>query len=79
MPYLAAMLDHTTKVAVADHNRVAGSYDIRLRFAPDLESNSDLPTLFTALHETLGLELKAQQVPVETLVIDHVDAAPSPN
>ena len=35
------------------------------------------PTLFAAL-EALGLKLEAQMAPVETLVIDHVEA-PSEN
>jgi uncharacterized protein (TIGR03435 family) len=38
-----------------------------------------LPSLFTALRETLGLELKAQQVPLQVLVIDHIGRVPAAN
>jgi uncharacterized protein (TIGR03435 family) len=50
-----------------------------LEFAPDIEEVSILPSLFTALREVLGLELKAQKVPVQVLVIDHVDRVPTDN
>ena len=35
--------------------------------------NLDGPSLFTALREQLGLELKRQRVAVELLAIDHVE------
>jgi uncharacterized protein (TIGR03435 family) len=43
--------------------------------APD---PSEGPSLFTAVQEQLGLKLQPTKVPVETLVIDHVEP-PSPN
>jgi uncharacterized protein (TIGR03435 family) len=79
MPYLAAMLQHVTSLPVADRTGIPGSYDIKLEFAPELEQDSTLPSLFTALRETLGLELKAQQVPMQVLVIDHIDRVPVAN
>jgi uncharacterized protein (TIGR03435 family) len=79
MPQLAKYLTPAVGLPVVDQTGITGSYDINMTFAPDLESDSNLPTLFTALRETLGLELKAQQVPVAVLVIDHVDRAPGPN
>jgi uncharacterized protein (TIGR03435 family) len=79
MPYLASMLQRVTSLLVADQTSIAGSYDIKLEFAPDLDQDSTLPSLFTALRETLGLELKARQVPMRVLVIDHIDRAPVAN
>jgi uncharacterized protein (TIGR03435 family) len=79
MPYLAKMLQHATDLPVADQTGIAGSYDIKLQFAPELEQDSTLPSLFTALRETLGLELKAQQIPMQVLVIDHIDRVPTAN
>jgi uncharacterized protein (TIGR03435 family) len=84
MPYLAQMLQRATSVPVADQTGIAGSYDIKLQFAPDatssvVDQDSNLPTLYTALHETLGLELKAQQIPMQVLVIDHIDRVPAAN
>jgi uncharacterized protein (TIGR03435 family) len=42
-------------------------------------ARSDGPTIFTALQEQLGLKLEARKVPVEILVIDHVEKVPSEN
>ena len=79
MPFLASMLQRATKVSVADQTGITGSYDIKLRFAPELDADPTLPSLFTALRETLGLELRAEQVPMQVLVIDHVDRVPTQN
>jgi uncharacterized protein (TIGR03435 family) len=79
MPWLAAMLQQVMREPVTDDTGLAASYDINLHFAPDVESQSPLPSVFTAVKESLGLELKARRVPVQWLVIDHVDEAPTPN
>jgi uncharacterized protein (TIGR03435 family) len=79
MPTLAAMLRAPAGLPVIDKTGIAGSYDIKLDFAPDLEADSSLPSLFTALQETLGLKLESQKVPVEMLMIDHVERVPSEN
>jgi uncharacterized protein (TIGR03435 family) len=79
MPFLATMLRRVTGLPVADQTGIPGSYDIKLAFAPDIEQDSTLPTVFTALRETLGLELKAQQVPMQVLVIDRIDRTPAAN
>ncbi|MGD0740076.1 MAG: TIGR03435 family protein [Terracidiphilus sp.] len=84
MPYLAQMLQRATNVPVADETSIAGGYDIKLQFVPDptspgVDQDSTLPTLYTALRENLGLELKARQVPTRVLVIDHIDRVPAPN
>ena len=79
MPYLAKMLQHATDLPVGDETGITGSYDIKLEFAPELEQDSTLPSVFTALRETLGLELKAQQIPQQVLVIDHIDRVPVAN
>jgi len=84
MPFLAQMLQRATSVPVDDETSIAGSYDIKLQFAPDptspgVEQDSALPTLYTALRENLGLELKARQVPMRVLVIDRIDRVPTAN
>jgi uncharacterized protein (TIGR03435 family) len=79
MAFLATVLQRATKIPVADKTGIAGSYDIKVQYAPDAEQDSALPSLFTALRETLGLELKATQVPMQVLVIDHIDRVPSGN
>jgi uncharacterized protein (TIGR03435 family) len=64
---------------VLDRTNLTGRFDIRLQWMPDGTANtSDLPTIFTALREQLGLELKSARGPVEFLVIDSA-VKPSPN
>jgi uncharacterized protein (TIGR03435 family) len=48
--------------------------------SPSVESMSDPsgPSIFSALQEQLGLRLEARKVPVEIIVIDHVER-PSEN
>ena len=46
---------------------------------PANDANSSLPDFFTALREQLGLKLQPQKVPVDFLVIDHVDKIPTEN
>ncbi|HLY42867.1 MAG TPA: TIGR03435 family protein [Terracidiphilus sp.] len=77
--YLASMLQNPAGRPVVDRTGLSGVYDIKLYFAPDLEQESSLPSLFTALHETLGLELKSRKVPVSMQVIDHADRTPTAN
>jgi uncharacterized protein (TIGR03435 family) len=47
---------------------VQGAYDILLSFAPDDAPNSNLPSLFIALRQRLGLQLVSRNAPVETVV-----------
>lgn len=77
MAYLATMLQTPAGLPVVDKTGITGSYDIDMQFAPDLSTDSPLPSLFTALREKLGLELKSQRIPVQFLVIDHVDRVPT--
>ena len=57
---------------VVDKTALSGRYDLDLRWAPDeaARGDSDLPSLFTALQEQLGLKLVPERAPVEVLVID---------
>lgn len=79
MPWLAAMLQQVMGEPVADQTGLAGSYDVNLHFAADVETESPLPSVFTAVKETLGLQLKARRVPVQWLVIDEVSETPTAN
>jgi len=69
---------------VVDKTGIEGVYDFELRFTTDdLSSNaSDMdgfPSLFTALMDTLGLRLQPEKVPVDIIVIDHLERIPTDN
>ena len=65
---------------LVDKTGLTGNYDFKLNFAPpdrmsDLSTTRDLPSIFTALQEQLGLRLEPQKAPVEFIVIEHVERA----
>jgi uncharacterized protein (TIGR03435 family) len=76
---LAFLLESPTGSPIIDKTGITGDYDIKLSYATTRFSDSNLPDLFTALQEQLGLKLVPQKVPAETLVIDHVDKVPTEN
>jgi uncharacterized protein (TIGR03435 family) len=74
---LARILSEQLEVPVMDKTGLAGNYDFTLRWAPD-ENPGAGPSIFTAVQEQLGLRLESEKLPVECLVIDHIER-PSPN
>ena len=65
---------------VVDKTGLDGRYDLKLEWTPDdvVPSDTDPPTLFTAIQEQLGLKLEPAKEPVPVLIIDHIEP-PSPN
>ncbi len=68
---------------VIDRTGLTGTYKLRIEATPEYRINAnpqpgDL-SIFTAVQEQLGLKLVSQKVPVDILVIDHVDKGPTPN
>jgi uncharacterized protein (TIGR03435 family) len=67
---------------VIDKTGLTGSYDFELKWAPDIvssarespspPSDTDRPSLFTALTDQLGLRLESAKGPVQVWVIDGV-------
>jgi uncharacterized protein (TIGR03435 family) len=86
--YLQSLLTNLAFVpdvgrTVVDKTGLAGLYTFELKWTPDNPSASaspDLsaPSIFTALQEQLGLKLESTKVPLDTIVIDHVEM-PSEN
>ncbi len=68
---------------VLDKTGFGGEFDVRVEFAPNApatdfdavtpKTDPNLPNIFTALQEQLGLKLAPAKGPVEVLVIDHVE------
>jgi bla regulator protein BlaR1 len=65
---------------VLDRTGLAGNYDIKLEWTRDEQqaNDSNVPSIFTAIREQLGLKLEATNGLIETLVIDHAEK-PSEN
>jgi uncharacterized protein (TIGR03435 family) len=81
MERLAGQLSGTAGRPVVDKTGLNGYYKYTLDWTPanrTPESDSDTPSLFTALQEQLGLKLQPAKVPYEFLVIDHAEK-PSDN
>ena len=84
MGQLADLVARSMGEMVVDQTGIDGVYDFELRWANDDQTPSGtdaaaVPTLLTALQETLGLRLQPKKVPTEIIVVDHVERAPSEN
>lgn len=80
MEALAGRLISAVGNPVVDKTDLKGEYDFTVEWTPEgaPPSDSNLPSIFTAVQEQLGLRLEAQKGDVEFLVIDHVER-PSAN
>ena len=69
---------------VVDRTGLMGSFDVELKWRPDnlrsasTTQTSDLPSIFAALQEQLGLRLDSQRGPVEFLYVDSIER-PTPD
>jgi uncharacterized protein (TIGR03435 family) len=76
---LSANLDRPVK----DLTELSGVFEFKLKWTTDeTQPSSDSPTatsLFTAVQEQLGLKLEARKLPIEILVIDHIERVPTEN
>jgi len=74
------------RAPVVDKTGLAGTYDFTFTAAPQPDPNAPAsdppvtegPSLFSALQQQLGLKLAPAKVPVEYLVVDHIER-PSEN
>jgi uncharacterized protein (TIGR03435 family) len=81
---MATLADQIARVLgrpVVDKTEIAGRFDVTLKWTPDgsvPQSDTDPPSIFTAVQEQLGLKLESTKAPVPVLVVDHVEM-PSAN
>ncbi len=88
MAKFAETLSGVVGYPVRDMTNIQGLFEIKLLWTPDSQDTAKSgltgveprigPSLFTAIQEQLGLKLEARKVPVEILLIDHVEK-PSEN
>jgi uncharacterized protein (TIGR03435 family) len=85
MAKLADMLGRQLDQPVEDMTELTGNYNLKLEWTPDegpTEKGAEIPagpTLFTALQEQLGLQLRAQKVTIDVLVVDRAEKQPTEN
>jgi uncharacterized protein (TIGR03435 family) len=87
IPLLATSVSQWVDRPVIDKTGLRGNYDVELTYSPEVgqsarfgtvepdrsSTNGNAPSLFSALREQLGLELKSARGPVEVLVVDHLE------
>ena len=81
MTDLAHILQFRVDRPVVDQTGLKGRYDLKLQWSTDeaqTTQTDELPGLFTALTEQIGLKLEPVRAPADVLVIDQVQK-PSPN
>jgi uncharacterized protein (TIGR03435 family) len=75
---------------VVDATGLKGVFDFTLEWSPDdtrrmpppddsVNAGSSGPSVFSALQEQLGLKLEGRKGPVEILMVDHIEKAPTAN
>jgi uncharacterized protein (TIGR03435 family) len=86
MTGFARVLESDVDRPVVDMTGLDGTYDIRLEFAPETPlpfapgpPDPQVPALFTALTEQLGLRLESRKGPVDVLVVDSALRQPTEN
>ena len=89
MAALIDLLQVLENAPVVDRTGLTGKYDFNLAFSRDPDSpmlpgkslpptNDAEPTIFAALQDQLGLKLVPVKLPMDEIVIDHIEK-PSPN
>jgi uncharacterized protein (TIGR03435 family) len=72
---LVAALERATSAPVVDESGLAGLYDIDLRWSTDAVPLDDVPGIFTAIQEQLGLKLERRRMERAVLVVDRMEKA----
>ena len=86
---LVEMIGILKNAPVLDKTRITGKYDFNLEFSRDSDTemlpgealpptNDSEPTIVAALKDQLGLKLVPIKIPLDEIVIDHIEK-PSPN
>jgi uncharacterized protein (TIGR03435 family) len=85
MQKLADLLSRQAGLPVVDSTGLKGVFDFTLTWSPEETAATPTnggaagPSIFTALQEQLGLKLESGKGPVEILVVDHIEKAPTGN
>ena len=72
MSSLIALLVPEVNAPIEDRTALTGRLDIELRWSRDPGASAELPSIYTAICEQLGLKLEPQRVPGNVFVIDSI-------
>lgn len=78
MQGLADYLSREVDRPVYDKTGLEGFYSLQMEYGAE-RPDSQKPSIFSALQDALGLRLEPAKAPVEILVIDHIEKAPTEN
>jgi uncharacterized protein (TIGR03435 family) len=80
---IADLIESSLQQPVADQTGLGGRYDFDLIFTredhPNDVPHADYGSIFVAIEKQLGLKLVPEKIPVDYLLIDHVDKVPTEN
>jgi len=82
---LTGIVADAVAAPVVDQTGLAGTYDLKLEWTPQLAAGAAAPSgqtevsIFTALREQMGLRLESVPVPIEVVVVDSVERTPTAN
>jgi uncharacterized protein (TIGR03435 family) len=85
MKELADALTRGAGLPVVDQTEQKGLYDISLEWTPEDPSRAGGddtepgPSFFTAVSDQLGLRLQPQKVPMDLVIVDRIEKAPTAN
>ena len=86
IPQFVQTLEDQLRAAVTDQSGLSGQFyfafkciDVNAPIDAGPDAASDVPTVFAAVQESLGLRLEKRTVPVDMLVVDHMEKAPTGN
>jgi uncharacterized protein (TIGR03435 family) len=63
---------------VSDETQMSGTFDFDIQWSNDVAPTNDLPSIYTALQEQLGLKLEKRRVSAELFVVDRFER-PTPD
>jgi uncharacterized protein (TIGR03435 family) len=73
MARIAGVLGMPDGRVIVDKTGLTGNYEFTLRYTLLPNASADLPLLFTALEDQLGLKLVPDRAPLPVLVIDRIE------
>jgi uncharacterized protein (TIGR03435 family) len=78
MARFASALSNNLDRPVIDRTGIDGTFALNIAFARQGASDSDAPSVFSAL-QALGLRLEAVQAPIDIIKVDRGNQTPTPN